>query len=345
MKPNTVARCLAAALVAAVVAPQALAQGSDELWEVKSQMNMAGMPPGMGSSTQQVCRDKDPKKEIERRRDMQGCKVTDYKESGNKLTVSMTCPQGTGVMEYTYNAARTEYTASLRMKTKDGEMAMTMQGRKLGACDAKQARAERDAKGDKMRAEVAKAQAGAMASMKQSQDQEIQNCAAAVKTMDMGKLGMYARCKQSPDFCKAMQSSDTTKHVATACTASRGEFCKRYQTVDGFALAEGNKAAGEMCDVNPETVKTSLCPQAAKAEHLGFLGRFCPAEAKPIAQKNCVGRDFTSAPRDKYTDFCRRYMARGDLESPKPAEKKSGVSDTMQGVSKGIDKIRGLFGR
>jgi hypothetical protein len=264
----------------------------------------------------------------------------------------MSCPRGTGVLEQTYNAARTEYNGTMHLTTKDGEMTMTMSGRKIGSCDAQKARAEREAKGTQMRADVAKAQAGAMASLKASQDQEVRNCQAAVQTMDMNKLGMYGRCRQSPDYCKAMQTGELTRPTATACLASKDQFCKRYQTVDGFALAEGNKEAGEMCGVNPDSVKTSLCPQAAKVEHLGFLGRFCPVEAKPIAQKNCAGRDFTSAPRDKYTDFCRYYMAHNDLErSPaaRPAEKKGSVTDTVQGVtqgvSKGIDKIKGLFGR
>lgn len=357
MKPKKVAACLVAALGAALATSQALAQGSDELWEVKSQMNMAGLPPGMGASTQQVCRDKDPKKEIERRRDTQGCKVTDIKESATRLTVSMTCPQGSGTMDYTYNAARTEYTGTMRMKTKDGEMTMSMQGRKIGACDAKQARSERDAKTAGMQAQAQKSRelgekmrAQGLATMKASQDQEIRNCQAAVQTMDMSKLGIYGRCKQSPESCKSMQSNEVMKPVATACVANRAEYCKRYQTLDGFALAEGNKDAGEMCGVNPDNIKTSLCPQAAKTEHLGFLGRFCPVEAKPIAQKNCVGRDFTSAPRDKYTSFCRQYLARGDLDQPKPAQKKASVTDTMtqgvqQGVSKGLDKLKGLFGR
>ncbi|MDH4192309.1 MAG: hypothetical protein OEW21_19145, partial [Betaproteobacteria bacterium] len=44
----------------------ALAAGSDELWEVTTQMNIPGLPAGMGGSTQQVCRDKDPRKDATR---------------------------------------------------------------------------------------------------------------------------------------------------------------------------------------------------------------------------------------------------------------------------------------
>jgi hypothetical protein len=357
MKTSTVAIALAAALIA----PQALAQGSDELWEVKSQMQMAGLPPGMGSNTQKVCREKDPKKEIERQQGKEGCKVTNWKDSGNKVTASITCPEVTGTMEYTYNAARTEYTGTMRMKTKDGDMTMTSQGRRIGACDAAKANQERDAKmaaqkaqGEKMRAQVAQAQAGAMASMKQSQERQIQDCAAAVKTMDINKLGNYAACgNPMPDGCKQMLASEYTKAAATACIANRAEYCKRFQTMDGFTLAEGNANAAELCGVDAERIKTSNCPQAAKTEHLGFLGRFCPKEAKPIAEKHCAGRDFTSARGDKYGAFCSHYLAQQDLDdarrqmNAKPAEKKpASTSEAVtQGVNKGIDKIKGLFGR
>ena len=120
--------------------------GNDELWEVTTQMNVAGMPPGFGSQKLQVCRDKDPKKEVASRKDMEKCKVTDQKQSGNTYTMTMTCPDGTAVFETTYNAAHTEYKGTMKSKMRQGEMNMTMTGRKIGSCDAQQARAETNAK-------------------------------------------------------------------------------------------------------------------------------------------------------------------------------------------------------
>ena len=119
-----------------MLAASAYAQGSDELWEVSTQMNMAGLPPGMGGSTQRICRDKDPRKEAASRKDMEGCKVTDMKESGSRFTITMTCPQGTAVIDQTYNAARTEYKGTMRMTSRDGDMTMDMSGRKVGSCTA-----------------------------------------------------------------------------------------------------------------------------------------------------------------------------------------------------------------
>jgi hypothetical protein len=40
----------------------ALAQSTGELWEITSQMNIPGMPAGMGGQTQRVCQGDDPER-------------------------------------------------------------------------------------------------------------------------------------------------------------------------------------------------------------------------------------------------------------------------------------------
>ena len=57
--------------------------------------------------------------------------------------MTVTCPRGTANIEQTFNAARTEYQSVMKMKTSDGEMTMTSTGRKVGSCDARQARQRR----------------------------------------------------------------------------------------------------------------------------------------------------------------------------------------------------------
>jgi hypothetical protein len=98
------------------------------------------MPAGMGAMKQQVCQDKDPRKQGPQGPDMENCKVTDVKESGTRITVTMTCPRGKAVIDRTYNAARTEYKGTMKMASRDGEMTMDMSGRKIGTCDARKAR-------------------------------------------------------------------------------------------------------------------------------------------------------------------------------------------------------------
>ena len=343
---------IVAAGAALALAAAVHAQGSDELWEVTSQMNMAGMPPGMGSTKQQICRDKDPKKEVTSRPDMQDCKVTDMKQSGNRFTMTMTCPRGTAVIDQTYNAARTEYKGTMKMTSREGDMTMNLSGRKVGSCDAKQARTEQAAAATAMQQQVASAQASAAAGVKQSEDTQIAQCREAVETMDMGKLGIYAQCDRNAELCTTMATHQA--RVSKACTASKAEYCKRYQTLDGFLKAKGDERAAEICAVSRESTRLTLCTRAAREENLPFLGRFCPVEGKPYAQKHCVGLNFTGAPKTPVTDFCRSYLANRDLEEPKsgtaaqqpaPSQAQKTKDAVTEGVSQGVNKLRGLFGR
>jgi hypothetical protein len=316
-------RRILAGCAALAFAAGAQAQGSDELWEVSTQMNMAGLPPGMGGSTQRICRDKDPKKEPASRKDMEGCKVSDMKESGSRFTMTMTCPQGTMVIDQTYNSARTEYKGTMKMKSREGDMTMNMSGRKVGSCNAQQARNEQAAQVAAIQQQGKKAQADADAAM-------AKQCKTALENMDTGIMSLLPACKPN-----------------------HAEFCKRYQTLDGFLKAKGDEKAAELCNVAREPLQASLCTRAIKQEHLPFLGRFCPVEGKAYAQQHCAGRDFTSAPQDKYTQFCRSYLANRDLDgSPASAEQRPDATKTEKakqavtdGVQQGINKLKGLFGR
>lgn len=326
------------------------AAGTDELWEVSTQMNMAGMPPGMGAQTQQLCQEKTAEKKpvIPAR---ENCKVTDYKESGNRVTIHVSCPEGTSVIEHTFNAARTEYKGTMKMKTRDGDMTMTMNGRKVGTCDARQAKAASNAQQAAIKQQVEQGQAQAKAAMAQQNATQVAECRAAVETMEWRKLGLYANCDAGgTDVCKMMLSNPDQKASATQCIASRGEYCKRYQTMDGFAKAKGDEHAARMCSVSVAQVKAANCPRAAKEERLDFLVQFCDAEAKPVAQANCAGREYTSRIRDKYTDFCLAYYSKHIDERPEPAARPAAArtspgSAATDAVQQGINKLKGLFGR
>jgi hypothetical protein len=208
------------ALAALLGAFTSHAADNGELWEVTTQMNMAGMPAGMGSQTQKVCAEKsaDHKPAIPAQ---QKCKVTDYKESGNRVTITMTCPEGTGVIEQTFNAARTEYKGTMKMKTRDGEMAMDMAGRKIGSCDVQQAKKERNEKQAAMKQQAEHAQAQSAAMLAQVGANQVAQCNEAVQTMDARKLGIYGTCEGQEEYCKTMRSQDVYKEATPKCTASR----------------------------------------------------------------------------------------------------------------------------
>jgi hypothetical protein len=216
-----------------------------------------------------------------------------------------------------------------------------------------------------MKEQSDRARAQGEEAMKKSSDAQIADCNKAVETMDFGKLGMYGRCyRKSDDTCKSLLStySKTYPKVESACTARAAEFCKRYQTQDGFAKARGDKNAAEGCGLSADKVKASLCPGALKTESLDFLGRYCPNEAKPLAQKHCVGRDYTSKEGGKYAVLCTAYLSNLDTDEAQerrparsgkaasgeqaPEKKKSPTSEAVQqGVDQGINKLKGLFGR
>jgi len=324
----------------------AVAQGSGELWEIT--MSMPGMPAGM-MPAQRVCQGDDPERAAQQQkgRDKKDCKVTDRKQSGNRTTVSMSCSDGsTMVIDQQFNAARTEFKSTMSLKSKkDGDMTMTQTGRKVGTCDAVATRKERDAHMDKINKDMAAMQAAGAAEQKKFADRQIKQCADAATNMDWRGFGVYGQCranKTDPNCKSSLDAFDKmSPEIAKSCNARVVEYCKRFQTQEGFLKARGDETIAQACGVTTASIKAAECPKAAKTEALSFLGRYCLAEAKPIAQQNCVGRDYTSKMGGKYNDFCTAYLAQASLEKP-PA---STTDQVKQGVSKGMDKLKGLFGR
>ena len=339
----------AIALAGALAVPfSAGAQGKDELWEVSSQMNMPGMPAGMGAMTHRMCQDRDPAKQSMQGQNMERCRVTDRKQSGNTFTMTMACPDGTAVIEQTFNAARTEYKGSMRM----GDMVMNMSGRKVGNCDAQQARNEQDARQSQIKADIERAQSQQAEYAKRTQEQEIQSCTRAVETMDAGQFGLLGRCHEQPGMCSGLAHLDPGGRAEKTCSASRAQLCTRFQTPDGIARVRDFEGTAKFCGVNPETLKASLC---SKAEPSAFLGRHCPVEAKPLAQKHCAGMNFTAissgqTSTGQYYDFCAAYLANADLQETRTQETRTQPKPTTadavkEGVGQGINKLKGLFGR
>jgi hypothetical protein len=143
-----------AACAAAAVSVSLLAQGPrrDGNWEVTMTMEMAGMPQGMSmppiKTTQCITPEeaKDPAKTVPQRPAGRGgaanpddCKVSDYKQDGNKISWAMKCEgaqpmAGTGEFIYTGDT----YTGTMKMDMARGgqPMAVTMKynGKRLGDC-------------------------------------------------------------------------------------------------------------------------------------------------------------------------------------------------------------------
>jgi hypothetical protein len=134
---------VSAALLALSIAAFAQGPRRDGNWEVKMEMEMAGMPPGMPPFTSTQCitpeEANDPNKLTPqgrgRGRGNQDCKATDQKVEGNKVTWSMKCEGEmpmTGTGEFVY--AGDTYTGTIKMDTGRGAMTMKYSGKRLGDC-------------------------------------------------------------------------------------------------------------------------------------------------------------------------------------------------------------------
>lgn len=336
-------RFLAAVLLALPLA--AAAQNTGELWEITSQMNIPGMPAGMGGQTQRVCQGDDPERLAASDKDQKDCKVTDKKQTATRTTITMACKQGTMTVDQQYNAARTEFKGSMKMTSKDGDFTMSTTGRKVGACNVQQANRERDEKIGAMKKQAEAGIAAGAAAQKQAADQQVKECNAALEGMQSHRFGAHGQCYRKTADKQCQQIVQAYPDAAKTCTARADEFCKRYQTQEGFLKAKGDENAAQMCGVTTASIKAAQCPKAAQGGSLAFLGAYCPNEAKPIAQEHCAGRDYTSKMAGKYAQFCQAYLANADFEKPPASAAQKATDQVKDGVSKGIDRLRGLFGR
>jgi hypothetical protein len=117
----------------------------------------------------------------------------------------------------------------------------------------------------------------------------------------------------------------------------------RYRQIDD---------ALRVCNQDPNKIQATACKSGVAKRDWQFVGDRCPAEAKTIAAKNCVGRDYTevmaNAPEDLRV-ICSRYAAQRGADAPAarsgqrgaPAEKKDGEeSATESAIKEGTNVLR-----
>jgi len=342
----------------------AAAANDGELWEIT--MNVPGMPAGM-MKPQRSCQGDDPERAARQDPNKRDCKVTDSKRTATRTTVTLSCKDGsTMVIDQQYNAARTEFKSTMTQKGgKHGDFTASMTGRKVGTCDAVAERKARDEKMDAMKKQVVAGQAAAAASMKEAGDREIKQCSDALENMNFHGFGMHGQCYKKTDG-QCAQYKEMYKSLPgpyKACNANIVEYCKRFQTAEGFmkVASRSREEMAKTCGVTTASIKAAQCPRVGKTQSpLSFLGAYCPVEAKPLAQEHCTGRDYTSKMGGKYAAFCQNYLANADFEKPRggagsaasgtvPAQDKTAgqksADAVKEGVSQGVNKLKGLFGR
>jgi hypothetical protein len=363
--------------LASLVGTHAAAQTKGEMWEISTQMNIPGMPAGMGAQTQRLCQGDDPERAAAKDKNRESCTVKDRKQTATRTTLTMVCKDGTMTIDQQFNAARTEFKGTMKMTGKDGDMTMNTVGRKVGTCDVQEAKREMDQRTAAFKKQSDDANAAQAAGLKKMSDDEIQQCNAAVENMDVGRLGAQTQCyKKTSKSCQ--DHAKMFPEAWKACSARTAEFCKRYQTQEGFLKTKQKEYVSGVCGVSAASIKAAQCPRALKSESLAFLGAYCPVEAKPLAQEQCTGRDYTSKMGGKYNAFCSNYLANAEFEkngesqsdeqppseraaqrsaspsvskpatpssSPQPATPPSGADQVQQGINQGLDKLKGIFGR
>ena len=290
------------ALVAALPFTLAHAALEGELWEVTAQMNIPGMPAGMGGSKNRVCTEKGDRKKAMQSKESQKCKVTDYKEAGNKVTMTMECPEGTAVFETTYNAAHTEYNGTMNMKSKRGDMTMTMSGKKLGACDLQVAQADREdsqAKARAMQADMAAMTAKMKLDMEANKQQAFaklkDSCTEGVTAMDSSKFAIplcQGQMAVGQLHCMAQNAKDeksrqSAKEYAQPaedkayCEAKKKEFCQNLQTPAGFMKAAKTEK------VQGKGNEERYTPPPA-GERIPASSTFCGVKGPAVAANLCA---------------------------------------------------------
>lgn len=369
-----------AALVVCTFAPRAVRADEGQLWEVTTHMDMSGapemqgheMPPGMSDHTSQVCRGNDPREEITKNKRMKDCDVKDFKESGNTVTMKFECPKdGSGSMKIEYNKSKTSYTGTMKIHGRGHDMAMTMEGKKIGTCDAAKAKQERDERTAKMKAQSDMIKAKIAESNQMMESGEISNCEKSVEQMDPNGLGMYGQCYHKEDSANCKQilpvMEQQNPKIYKACSKSAAEFCKRFNTTEGFyklGQAMRLNQAEEMCGVQADDLKPRLCKSAVKDEFWAFVGANCDEEAKPLAKKHCAGRSYTIKEGDpkamdkKWYPFCVAVAGKnltGEDTAKSEDSGSKGGSEEQPEDAKGVAKkaakkavvegLKGLFGR
>ena len=133
MRKAIIAIVAALAIPAASHAADTMREG---LWELTTTMDIPGMPMKMAPTKVKHCYTKeevkDTKSTISRDKN---CKVTDMKQSGNKVSWKMKCTgenPGTFTGETTFKGD--SYDSTMKMVTEGQTMNMKVSGKRIGNC-------------------------------------------------------------------------------------------------------------------------------------------------------------------------------------------------------------------
>ena len=126
---------LGLALSGVMISASVRAADNDDLWEIKTKMNLGMKVQAM---TSKVCLPKGEAYMPEKSSQEKNCEITDTKVIGNKTSWKMHCT-GENAMEAAGEVTRTadELKGTIQMKMKDGNINQIISGKRIGTCQAK----------------------------------------------------------------------------------------------------------------------------------------------------------------------------------------------------------------
>jgi len=321
------ATTLASALAGLAAAALVHAQGSDELWNMTTRMEMDGMQ--MPPMSQQVCQKKgqggaapapDPK-----------CTTSDVRTAGNKTSWKMSCT-GDEPMSGTGEITRTRDSMSGRMQLrgKDGvAMNVVYSGKLAGTCNAQ---AHQDPQQAALKQKMAAMQAQGDAQSAQMCKESIENFSTAVFEMQ------NAPC--------APRKGEYCAHVKKTAQAMRTPAgYRKAMQIDGLKH-DGWENAARFCGVQAAPVLAAACKSAVGGRDWQFVADFCPAESRKIAAEQCAGREYTVAMSSEYKAICGKQksgFAQPARAAAQPAA--SAAPSAGDAVKEGARALKNLFGR
>jgi hypothetical protein len=330
------------------------AAGNDELWEVTNKMEMPGMPFSMPGHSSNVCIQKgkqnDPSHAVPTDKD-QDCKMSDVKMSGNKSSWKMTC---TGKNAMTGSGEMTSgngtYSGKMQMHSKDGDMTMSYDGKRIGTCDY-----ATDNPMAKMNAMQKDQQAAA-------EKERAKECKQALDDNSYGKF-------LKPDCSWAKDAQSKKMCAGMACPDLRPQMCDRLSkkmtgSDEGYLAVADNKDARKLvneCGLPFEKLTRAFCKKQLDVKDYQKLANYCAKEAKPLFDKNCAGRDYTAAMDSAYGPICRRFgkwknndsADGGEAADSAPdtskkqessSDKKSSDGNPAKSILDGAKSLKGMFG-
>ena len=184
-------------------------------------------------------------------------------------------------------------------------MTMNLSGRRLGDCDAGEAKKERDA-------QIAQIQAQSAAGQRMANDALKQMCSMGATALDLRMFHLHE------ELCTGPQGGFTA-------ATYKAPLCEKAKSYDGFKVAckrdpadteNSFDAVAKFCGTSAAALSGAACPLAKKSEDLDLLAKCCPAEAGAYAAEHCSGMSYSSA--GAMSGFCATF-AKDLMDGSKPA--------------------------